>query len=342
MEPLHNMKSVSVRTGLSAHLIRVWEKRYGAVEPARSQSQRRLYSESEVERLSLLGVLTRQGLSIGQIARLTTDQLRSMAATAEKEGVKTVLPVQVQESNVDQVMQDLVQECIFASRRYDLAHLERTLDKAMVTFGASGVLERVLVVLLRSLGDEWDAGRFTAAQEHFASSAIRDYLAKSIRPMVSTENAPRVLVCTPSGQLHELGAIIACGIARKAGWNVTYLGPSLPADEIAGACLANNVRALALSIIYPPDDSALITELVRLRNLTPAHVAIVVGGNLGFYRETLQSVGAIEAAQLRDFSGILQRLRTEPATHNSEVDQNDRLSFELAQQQPRLAVGSRQ
>jgi MerR family transcriptional regulator, light-induced transcriptional regulator len=271
-----------------------------------------LYTESEVERLALLGTLTRQGLSIGQIARLSTDQLRSMAANSKAEGILDPQP-QVVVGDEQEAIANLVKACLHAARKFDVVMLERTLDKGMVQFGASGTLERLLVALLQELGSEWDAGRFTSAQEHFASSAIRDYLARNMRPMAIAESAPRLLVGTPSGQLHELGAVIAACIARKAGWNVTYLGPSLPAEEIAGACIANNVRALALSIIYPPDDPNINAQLTRLRDLTPAHVSIIVGGQLAFYRSTLQEIRAIEVREIRDFSKLLQQLRSEIA-----------------------------
>ena len=84
-ERLHNMKSVERRTGLGASVIRVWERRYGAVKPQRAGNLRRLYTEEEVERLTLLGRLTQAGLAIGQIATLPLENLRAMQSDAERE-----------------------------------------------------------------------------------------------------------------------------------------------------------------------------------------------------------------------------------------------------------------
>src|SRR5512140_1043166 len=81
-EPHHAIKGVSRRTGLSAHVIRIWEKRYGAVTPARTGTNRRLYSEEQIERLSLLRDVTRAGHSIGLVAKLQTQALRKLAAEA--------------------------------------------------------------------------------------------------------------------------------------------------------------------------------------------------------------------------------------------------------------------
>ena len=78
-------KRVARRTGLSAHVIRIWEKRYGAVQPERTGTNRRLYSEEQIERLSLLREITRAGHSIGPVAKLPTEKLRKLAAEASRD-----------------------------------------------------------------------------------------------------------------------------------------------------------------------------------------------------------------------------------------------------------------
>src|SRR5581483_1087908 len=82
----HSIKSVARRTGLSAHVIRIWEKRYGAVKPERTGTNRRLYSEEQVERLSLLRELTQAGHSIGAIATLPGHVLKKIAKQDDLEG----------------------------------------------------------------------------------------------------------------------------------------------------------------------------------------------------------------------------------------------------------------
>ncbi len=76
----NSIKTASLRTGLSAHVIRMWERRYRAVEPSRTRTRRRLYSDEEIERLSVLRDLTKAGHSIGNVARLPTGKLRALAA----------------------------------------------------------------------------------------------------------------------------------------------------------------------------------------------------------------------------------------------------------------------
>ena len=96
-ETRYRIGAVCRLTGLSQHVLRVWEKRYGVVEPMRSETQRRLYSESDVNRLSLLKTLVDRGQAIGSIANLDTAELTRrvkqsastppMPGTAEKPGL---------------------------------------------------------------------------------------------------------------------------------------------------------------------------------------------------------------------------------------------------------------
>jgi methanogenic corrinoid protein MtbC1 len=100
-------------------------------------------------------------------------------------------------------------------------------------------------------------------------------------------------VTTPSGQLHEIGALLAAATAASEGWRATYLGPSLPADEIAAAVRQNGARAVALSIVYPTDDPHVRTELQRLGQLVGRDAVILVGGRgASSYRSALEAAGA--------------------------------------------------
>ena len=301
---LHNMKAVELRTGLSAHVIRIWERRYGAVTPARSDTQRRLYTEAEVDRLHLLSRLTHSGLAISQIAQLPTDELRLMQ--------DRTLPAPVGSRQVKSpaAAAGLLDSALEAVRRYDNEMLEKTLDRGMVAYGYAGLLQKLLIPLLQGIGDAWEAGDLMASQEHGATAALKDYLARNFRSMHPPRTAPRLLVTTPAGQLHEMGAAIAASLARTAGWNVTYLGPSLPAEEIVGAVMMNQFRAVALSIIYPADDPELSGQLLRLRRLLPEEIPIIIGGRAAqSYRKTIDEIGALMLPDMSGFNRLLDEVR---------------------------------
>ena len=318
------MKAVEVRTGLSAHVIRIWERRYRAVNPVRSDNLRRLYNEEEVERLTLMGQLTNSGMAISQIANLTLEELRShkaryrpvspMAPAGDATPGFSQNPEAVRTSD-RVVMENSIDAALQAIRRYDIAELEKIFDRGMLAVGSSGLLHKLLIPLLHAVGDAWETGDLTAAQEHGATVVMKDYLAKNFRSMQLSDTAPRLLVTTPAGQLHEMGAYIAASLARNAGWNVTYLGPSLPAEEIASAVFANQFRAVALSIIYPADDPELPRQITRLRQLLPVGMPIIIGGAAAAaYQETIDQIGATTLHDMADLFRILVEVRNPGTT----------------------------
>ena len=299
------IKVVARRTGLSAHVIRIWEKRYGAVEPERTSTNRRLYSDEQIERLSLLRDVTRSGHSIGHVAKLPTDKLRKLAR--ELHGLNR------QASRALVVAPGaptFLHECFAAVKSLDARALEETLKRAATELGAHGLLQRVVAPLVHTLGDLWRDGTITAAHEHFASAVIRIFLGHAARPFAGTDSAPVLVVATPAGQIHELGALLVGAAAANLGWHVTYLGASLPAAEIAGAARQNRARAVALSLVYPEDDPRLEGELIRLHESLPPEVMLLVGGRaMPAYHDVLEKIGATQVKDLVQLSSTLDELR---------------------------------
>jgi DNA-binding transcriptional MerR regulator/methylmalonyl-CoA mutase cobalamin-binding subunit len=306
MQPLHTMKVVARRTGLSPHVIRVWERRHGAVSPSRSQTRRRLYSEEEIVRLKILGEATKAGHGIGQIARLSVEDLLKLI---EEDRPRTAVDLPSLPSGTNS-QRDYVGDALEAVRALDLVALERLLNEAASEYGQLGLVQRVLTPLLERIGEAWQEGSLKVAHEHAATAAIRSFLGNFARGNSLPDTAPRLVVTTPPGFLHELGAILVALVASNQGWRVTYLGPCLPAEEIAGAVRQNQARAVALSMVYPGDDPHLESELIRLRQLLPEGAAILVGGRAATaYRPIFERIRAIEVADVSTLRRALEDLR---------------------------------
>lgn len=310
-EHRHSMKLVTRRTGLTPHVIRVWERRYGAVAPARTGTNRRRYADAEVERLELLKRLTDAGHSIGTIATLPTEKLRELAAAAPGNGhARSGGDIPVEGRQMAETPAAFLDESLAHVRALDARALAETLDRAALALGGQGALQKVIAPLAQNIGDLWRDGAITAAHEHFASAVIRTFLGHAAKSFASADHAPVLLVATPTGQLHELGALLAGAAAANVGWRVTYLGPSLPAAEIAGAAAQNRARAVALSLVYPEDDPRLEGELKRLRELLPAEVALLVGGRaMPAYRVAVQQAKATPVSDLEELCDSLDELR---------------------------------
>jgi MerR family transcriptional regulator, light-induced transcriptional regulator len=297
----HPIGVVAERTGLSLDVLRVWERRYGVVDPVRDDAGRRLYSDADIERLRLLALATSAGRSIGQIAALPIEQLRELVR-GEEAARWTAARTPAWGGEPAAFVEDALRHV----RALDGAAVEHVLRRAAGLLGAPIFLEEVIAVLTRRIGDEWHAGRLNIAQEHLASGVIAPLLAQLRAALPVAAGAPRLLVATPAGERHELGALMVAAAASAEGWLVTYLGSDMPAADIAAAALETEARAVALSSVYTTDEEALVRELRSLRGLMPGDVALLVGGG-GAARMALADDLAV--VKMSDLTGLRSYLR---------------------------------
>lgn len=312
----HPIGVVARRTGLKPDLIRAWERRYGAVEPGRTQTRRRFYSDADIERLQLLRRVVSTGRGIGQVANLSNEELRALIAE-EPSRTYPVTPGPPPGAPVPGPAPDTAEPylalCLSAAQRLDIHDLETQLDRASVALSRHNLLEKLLVPLMQRIGELWQRGELRPIHEHMASAVVRSFLGSMRAAYHAAATAPQVIVTTPARQLHELGALIAAATAASEGWQVTYLGADLPAEEIAAAAVQKGAKAVALSIVYPPDDHLLADELRRLRRLLPRTVELIVGGrSSSSYAAVLDEVDARRVESLRELREELDLLRAGP------------------------------
>jgi DNA-binding transcriptional MerR regulator/methylmalonyl-CoA mutase cobalamin-binding subunit len=248
-------------TGLSAHAIRAWERRYGAVHPQRTAGGTRRYSEADVARLRLLAAATDAGHRIGDVARLSDDAIeRLLAAQSERPAVQAP-----------------VDELIAAADRLDLAELERLLGLQLGAMGAVAFARDVAAPFLRRVGERWEHGTTSIASEHLASAVSRTLLGGVLRLGPRSPGAPRLVFATPEMERHELGTLIAAVVAVGAGADATFLGPDLPVSEVVEAAVKLAPAAVVLGVVGLAP-GALRRYLTELRGRLPSGVALWIGG----------------------------------------------------------------
>lgn len=307
----HPIRVVARRTGLTPHVIRVWEKRYSAVVPGRTSTRRRFYTDEDVERLILLRRATLSGRSIGQVARLSREELVELLK-ADDSALPLAAPIGLPEG-ADDPVDGYVSLCLKAIQALNAAELESCLARAAAGLSQPVFLEQFLVRLMTRVGDCWRDGSLRVMHEHLVSSSLRTFLGGLGTGHLPSASAPLLIATTPAGQLHEMGALATAATAASEGWRVLYLGPNLPAEEIAGAARHQEARVVALSIMYPADDSRLDAELVRLRQALPPQVELLAGGRAtGGYQHSLQEVRAVIIEDLASFRKHLESLRLRP------------------------------
>lgn len=312
----HPIGVAARRTGLKPDLIRAWERRYSAVVPSRSPTQRRFYTDEDIERLQLLRDTTREGRAIGQVAHLSDDELRALIE--EDQAALTHVPPPRVESPAftppvatnGKVETSILELCLASVQRLDPRDLEIQLERGSLVLSRVRLLEKILVPLMHEIGDLWQQGTLRPAHEHMTSAVVRSFVGGMRGAYQSSGAAPPLIVTTPAGQRHELGALVVGATAASDGWDVTYLGPDLPAEEIAAAAHQRGATAVALSITYPPDDPRVANELQRLRHLALPGTALLVGGRAAdAYASCLAEIGATHIDEISELRRELSRLR---------------------------------
>ena len=308
--PGHSIKVAVQRTGLSAHVIRVWEKRYQAVVPERTTTNRRLYSDEDIARLQWLQQAVQAGQSIGRIARLPTPELMKLVRAEQ-----AAVPLAQRPTDGEGEEKDpgkFLERALVAVQRLDAVSLEEQLARASIALSQRHLLEEVVLPLMERIGQMWEEGTLRVADEHMASAVVRSFIGNIQASFQVSEAAPHLVATTPAGQLHEMGALLASVVATSEGWNSTFLGPNLPVEEIAGAAAQKGAKAVLLSIVYPGDDPHLGGELVKLRRLLGDEIALLAGGRAAqHYRRFLNQAGAVTLASLSDLCDSLSLLRQE-------------------------------
>jgi DNA-binding transcriptional MerR regulator len=246
------------RTGVSPELLRAWESRYGLLEPDRSEGGFRLYSDADEARVRRTVVLMAQGLSAGEAAR------RAREDPAE------VLPAPAAPLGAD-ATRDLQR----ALETFDEAAAHVALDRLFGTFSVETVLREAILPYLRGLGERWEAGEVSVAQEHFASNVLRGRLLGIARGWGTGGTSLAVLACPP-GEDHEL-ALIAFGIAIwRRGWRVAFLGANTPFDTLEEVVRTQRPTAVVLAITDP---GALQRHADAIATLARTG-RVLVGGNV--------------------------------------------------------------
>lgn len=302
--PRHPIRVVSARTGLPQDVIRAWERRYGVVAPPRGGTGRRLYTDEDIERLRLLKRAVAGGRRISDVAGLDTEALQRMVNEDFKQRPEGAALRTGPGGRLSPSL--ILEEVMRALEALDRHRLEHVLREASVEMSPAAFRQQLIVPLLDTIGARWEEGSLRIVHEHLASTIVRTFLAAPKNGQ-DRPHAPRIVVTTPAGQIHELGALMASAVAEEIGWDVHFMGANLPAEEIAAAVRQIGARAVALSISYRENDARLIEEMRRLRGLVDPAVPIFVGGRAAMsMRDRLIETGVRCPGDLSDYRHELQ------------------------------------
>jgi MerR family transcriptional regulator, light-induced transcriptional regulator len=297
------IRAVSRLTGIGIDTLRAWERRHHAVTPVRDD-RGRMYTDVDVARLRLLQGAVARGHSIGRLAALSDEQLRTLVAA--------VGPAAMPATDLPRPTSLDTASLVAALRAYDAAGIDHELARLAAVLRPLELLQDVLMPVLARVGDDWHRRRASIAQEHAMSSAVRTILGSFLR-LYARANAPaRLLFATPAGERHELGTLGAALLAASSGLGVAYLGPDLPARDIVDSVRPAAAQVLVLGLTAVPNGTAKERERRAsergLRTIVrdlPREVELWAGGRGA---ERFASIIAPRGLVLRDYHAYQQEL----------------------------------
>ena len=243
------------RTGVATELLRAWERRYGLLTPSRTDSGYRLYSTDDVERVGRMRELLRSGLSAAEAAR---QALVEPSAARRDEIEPRAAAVELRS----------------ALERFDDAAAHAAFDRLLADYTTFAVLDGVVLPLLRELGDGWERGEISIAQEHFASNLLRGRLLGLARGWDRGTGPRAVLACPPAEQ-HDLGLVIFGLALREHGWRITFLGADTPPETVADTARGVAPAAVVLALADRSRRNGVAETVARLADVP---TTVWVGG----------------------------------------------------------------
>ena len=253
-EKVLRIGELSRRVGVPVESLRAWERRYGLLAPSRTPGGFRLYGEEDVARVLAMRAHLGGGLSAAEAARL---------ALAEEVAETAAAPIPITDAK----------ELEAALDRFDETAAQRAIDRLLATLTLDVVLRDVLMPYLRELGERWEQGEATVAQEHFASNLVRGRLTALARSW-DRGTGPRALLACAEGELHDL-PLLAFGLSlREQGWRINYLGADTPVASVVEAAQA---LAPAAVVISGTTSGAFDESATRLREVT-LHAPLWIAG----------------------------------------------------------------
>ncbi len=265
--PMYRIHRFSKLTGLTTHVIRAWERRYGLVTPFREANRYRLYTDEDVRLFRFLKSKIDQGMSIGVMAEIGREKLLEQTQ-------REFLAAPVEPPPSERLIADLTQAVL----ENDRVGFERKLNGALAVIPFEEALHRFLLPLQEHIGQLWHDEKLGVAQEHYASNQIKQKIFSAINQLRMVGEGPQVVVACPSQEWHEIAALTAGYLCAARGCRVHYLGANLPIPELAKYCeqIHPSYVLLSMTVERSVDEiKNIIQELVTL--LIPV-APIGVGG----------------------------------------------------------------
>ena len=215
----YSIKDLEKLSGIKAHTIRIWEKRYNLVEPKRTDTNIRYYDDTDLKKVLNAAVLNHNGLKISHIANLNNDEISSKINEISRR---------------NQDAKSVIDNLVISMIELDEKKFEKILSQSIMQEGFENTILHTIYPFFQKIGMLWQTGAINPAQEHFISNLVRQKLIVAIDGIIDKDNRPgkRFVLFLPEGELHEIGLLFYAYLIKKRGHRVIYLGQSVPFNDL--------------------------------------------------------------------------------------------------------------
>jgi len=250
----YSIKDLEKITGVKAHTIRVWERRYAIIQPERTETNIRYYSADDLKRLLNIAMLNDAGIKISHLAKLTSIDLEAKV---------------MELSRSNKVEAFAIEKLTMATVNFNEELFESILSKSILEQGMEDTITNVLFPFFERVGILWQVGSISPAQEHFISNLIRQKLFSAIDSCSGqrVENAKKIIFYLKEDELHEVSILFYNYIARRNGLRTLYLGQDLPFKDLISAVDDYKPNLIVTSFISPINSEALNKYLMNLSQI---------------------------------------------------------------------------
>ncbi len=259
----YSMAQVEILTGIKAHTLRIWERRYNFLKPDRTHSNIRYYSDEQLRMLLSVDTLNRNGYRISQIDQMSMDEINNQVIQIfSKENTENKDEINALTASMLGLNED---------------EFNKVFQRSVMRSGLLMTITELIYPFLTQIGILWGASKASPAQEHFITNLIRQKIIAAIEMIPTpTINAPKILFFLPEGEDHEIALLLASFIAKDLGWHVYYLGQNVPTNNIKNTIEIAKPDLMMTILVTPRADKPL-QSIQKISSA--AHIPLLISGN---------------------------------------------------------------
>jgi len=274
------MTQIEALTGIRAHKLRMWERRYDFLIPLRTKTNIRYYTGEHLKKLLNIGILTRNGFRISKIGKMSDDEIHVH--------VLEIL------SKITNGIKDEINALILSMMDFNEIEFNTIFQRNVIRKGFMATITDLIYPFLNHIGILWGANKLIPAQEHFISNLIRQKIISAIEVLpLPSKDAPGIVLFLLEGEDHEIGLLIASFIAKKLGWKVYYLGQKVPSKNITNVLELTKPHLMMTFLINPRRE--VVKDLMEVLD-SQKNVKALISGNMDLLKtiKTTRNIHLLE------------------------------------------------